>query len=423
MAHVIQTFLSLTGRISLIFFFLYNGMLSAQFSQEALRRHISYLAADKLEGRGTGTPGEKAAAEYVAAEFKKIGLNVCGSMNGYLQDFSFRPSKDPHGGVDTSTRELLTRNVIGFLDNKAEQTLIIGAHFDHLGTGHDGNSLDPEAKGKIHNGADDNASGVAGLLELARIFSTNTQKESVNYLFIAFSGEEHGLFGSKFYADHPCIPNDKIRLMLNMDMIGRLDSTTKKLMVYGVGTSPNLVTMLDGVKQTTGGNLKLITDSSGIGPSDHTSFYLKNIPVLHFFTGQHSDYHKPTDDTEKINFSGQEEVLRYIYLVLELVASEKNLVFTPTRNPKQETPSFKVTLGIMPDYTFEGPGVRIDAVTKGKPASNAGLQKGDVVIGLGELNTSDMHSYMKALGKFHKGDKTKVTFLREGLKQLSDLEF
>jgi S1-C subfamily serine protease len=109
--------------------------------------------------------------------------------------------------------------------------------------------------------------------------------------------------------------------------------------------------------------------------------------------------------------------------VLELVASEKNLVFTPTRNPKQETPSFKVTLGIMPDYTFEGPGVRIDAVTKGKPASNAGLQKGDVVIGLGELNTNDMHSYMKALGKFHKGDKTKVTFLREGLKQLSDLEF
>jgi membrane-associated protease RseP (regulator of RpoE activity) len=206
-------------------------------------------------------------------------------------------------------------------------------------------------------------------------------------------------------------------------MIGRLDSASKKIMVYGVGTSPPLVSILEGVRQTTGGHLKLITDSSGIGPSDHTSFYLKNIPVLHFFTGQHMDYHKPSDDTEKINVAGQEEVLRYIYLVLELVASEKSLVFTPTRNPKQETPSFKVTLGIMPDYTFEGPGVRIDAVTKGRPASNAGLNKGDIILGIGEIETTSMQAYMKALGKFSKGDKTKVSFLREGNRQMVDLQF
>lgn len=423
MVHATPIFSLRIGRISFFLLLLLGQSVFGQFNRESIRRHITFLASDKLEGRGTGTSGEKAAAEYLAAEFKSLGLSYCGNMNTYMQEFKFRAAKDPHGGVDSNAAELITRNVLGFLDNQSNQTIIIGAHFDHLGLGHDGNSLDPEAKGKVHNGADDNASGVAGLLELARVFSGNKQKENVNYLFIAFSGEEHGLFGSKFYADHPCIPSEKIKLMLNMDMIGRLDSVSKKLMVYGVGTSPPLVSLLEGVRQTTGGHLKLVTDSSGIGPSDHTSFYLKNIPVLHFFTGQHTDYHKPSDDTDKINLAGEEEVLRYIYLVLELISAEKNLVFTPTRNPKQDTPSFKVTLGIMPDYTFEGPGVRIDAVTKGKPASNAGLQKGDVVVGIGDLETGDMHSYMKALGKFSKGEKTRVTFLREGSRQVFDLQF
>jgi hypothetical protein len=423
MAPVIPTFSLPTGRISLLLLILLVNNSFGQFSKDAIRRHIAFLADDKLEGRGTGTTGEKAAADYIAAQYKSLGLLVCGPMQNYFQDFSFRPSTDPHGNVDSTAAPLKTRNVVGFLDNKAEQTIIIGAHFDHLGLGHDGNSLEPEAKGKIHNGADDNASGVSGLLELARVLAGNSNQEKVNFLFIAFSGEEHGLFGSKYYADHPCIPAEKVRLMLNMDMIGRLDSASKKIMVYGVGTSPPLVSILEGVRQTTGGHLKLITDSSGIGPSDHTSFYLKNIPVLHFFTGQHMDYHKPSDDTEKINVAGQEEVLRYIYLVLELVASEKSLVFTPTRNPKQETPSFKVTLGIMPDYTFEGPGVRIDAVTKGRPASNAGLNKGDIILGIGEIETTSMQAYMKALGKFSKGDKTKVSFLREGNRQMVDLQF
>lgn len=424
MVPVIPTSLSLTGKISLLFFFCFFAKESrSQFRQDLIKKHISVLADDKWEGRGTGTAGEKAAADYIAAEFKSLGILPCNGISGYFQDFSFKTPKDPHGGVDSAAPKLFTRNVVGYLDNQAAQTIIIGAHFDHLGLGHDGNSLDPEAKGKIHNGADDNASGVAGLLELARVFASNDQKEKVNYLFIAFSGEEHGLFGSKYFADHSCIPLQNVRLMMNMDMIGRLDSTTKKLMIYGVGTSARLVPIIEGVRQTTGGHLKLVTDSSGVGPSDHTSFYLKNVPVLHFFTGQHTDYHKPSDDTEKINVAGEEEVLRYIYLVLELIASEKELPFTPTRNPKQDTPSFKVTLGIMPDYSFEGKGVRIDAVTNGRPAANAGLAKGDVVIAIGEIETLDMHAYMKALGKFSKGDKTTVTFLRAGEKQKTDLSF
>lgn len=193
-----------------------------------------------------------------------------------------------------------------------------------------------------------------------------------------------------------------------MDMIGRLNDSTKKLLIYGVGTSPVLVPLLDSIQS----QFSLKKDSSGIGPSDQTSFYLKDIPVLHFFTGQHSDYHKPSDDANKINYKGEVEVLDYIVKVIEKTFHYEKLPFSKTRNPDTGKSSFKVTMGVMPDYTFEGEGMRIDGVTDGKPASRAGVEKGDIVKKLGGMEVKNVQEYMKALSTFKKGDSTQVEVLR-----------
>jgi len=284
-----------------------------------IKKHIKFLASDKLEGRGTSSIGEDKAALYIADYFKKLNLLPMGSNTiggsienkgsySYFFDFSFKKNPNPH---DTSTAEIKERkakNVVAYLDNGAEYTVVVGAHYDHLGLGHDYNSLDANPQNKIHNGADDNASGTAGVLELARYFSTNNKKEPYNFLFMTFSGEELGLLGSKKWCDNPSYPLAKINYMINMDMVGRFNDSTRKLLVYGVGTAPEWVNILDKTNNT----FSIKKDSAGIGPSDQTSFYLKDIPVLHFFTGQHSDYHKPSDDADKINYEGERKVIDYI---------------------------------------------------------------------------------------------------------------
>ncbi len=327
---------------------------------------------------------------------------------GYFYDFTFKKSLNPH---DTSTADAPVRtgtNVLGYLDNKAPYTIIIGAHFDHLGLGHDGSSLEANSEGMIHNGADDNASGTAGVIELARYFATNKKKEKFNFLFMCFSGEELGLFGSKKYCDNPTIDFANVNYMINMDMIGRLNDSTKKVIVYGVGTAPDWVPIIDRMKS----DFSIKKDSSGIGPSDQTSFYLKNIPVLHFFTGQHSDYHKPSDDADKINYDGEKKILDYIVSIVKETEKLPKLKFMTTRNPQSDSPRFKVTLGIMPDYTFEDKGVKVDGATQGKPAATAGVQKGDIIIQLGEVKINSMQDYMKALSEFKKGDTTTVIVKR-----------
>ena len=301
-------------------------------------------------------------------------------------------------------------DVVGYLDNGAENTVVIGAHYDHLGMGLDHNSLDANPEGKIHNGADDNASGTAGVLELARFFAQNQPKEKFNFLFICFSGEELGLFGSKKFCENPTIDFSKVNYMINMDMIGRLNDSTKKLIIYGVGTAPDWVPMIDKIQS----DFSIKKDSAGIGPSDQTSFYLKNIPVLHFFTGQHADYHKPSDDINKINFIGEKKVLEYIVKIIEETEKLPKLIFQKTKNPDVGARKYKVTLGLMPDYAFEGKGMHIDDVTKGKPASKAGLQKGDIIIKLGEVNVGNVNDYMKALSTFKKEDTTEIIVVRDG---------
>jgi hypothetical protein len=398
--------------ISNIFSFLflsYNYNAQAQqIDAVKVKAHISFLASDDLNGRGTGTADEKKAAEYIAKQFAEIKLQPKGEKGTYLQGYEFTEPANPHATTDTAGKKRTLTNVIGFLDNGAKQTIVIGGHYDHLGLGHDGNSLDANPKEKIHNGADDNASGTAGVIELARYYSNNNKKELYNFLFICFSGEELGLFGSKQYCENPVVPLTDVNMMINMDMIGRLEPTSRKLMIYGVGTAPEFVNLIASIKTT----MNIMTDSAGVGPSDQTSFYLKDIPVLHFFTGQHSDYHKPSDDVDKVNIEGEKEVLEFIVNTISEIEKLPKLKFLKTRSAKSDTPAFKVTLGIMPDYMFSGIGVHIDGVTEGKPAFKAGLLKGDVVVKLGEHTVTDMNSYMKALSMFKKGDTTKVKALR-----------
>jgi hypothetical protein len=387
-------------------------------SDKKLRKHVTYLASDKLKGRGTGTPEERKAAEYIAGQFRKIGLTPKGDQKTYFHQFGFKKSKDPHGGVDENAPQVYSQNVAGYLDNGAEYTIVIGAHYDHLGLGHDHNSLEANSEGKIHNGADDNASGTAGVIELARYFAKNGVKEQHNFLFLCFSGEELGLYGSKKYADYPTIDLSKVSFMLNMDMIGRLNAE-KKLVVGGVGTAPDFVPTIKSLKT----DLSIKLDSAGVGPSDHTSFYLKNIPVLFFFTGQHSDYHKTTDDVEKVNFQGLRQVLETGIQVIESLDKQPKLKFQETKSKEDNTPRFKVTLGIMPDYTYEGEGVRVDGVTDGKPAAKAGMQKGDVIIGLGDLPVKTIQDYMKGLASFKKGDTTKVKVKRDAEEKTLEATF
>ena len=323
--------------------------------------------------------------------------------------------------VDIGEKKRQGHNVIGYIDNAAATTVVLGAHFDHLGYGEDGNSLLRTGEKLIHNGADDNASGTAALIELARILKASKSKNN-NYLFIAFSGEELGLYGSKYFTDHPTIDLKTVNYMINMDMVGRLNDSTKSLAVGGFGTSPAWATVINPNQKKLPFVIKI--DSSGTGPSDHTSFYRKDIPVLFFFTGQHKDYHRPSDDAERINYNGELLIVNYINnLIANINKQNTKLAFTKTREAQVSLAPFKVTLGIMPDYTFSGSGVRADGVTEGRPASKAGLQAGDVIIKLGETVVTSMESYMQALNRLNKGDKAKIIYKRGDKTLESDIQF
>lgn len=386
----------------LLSFLAFSPAFTQRFPEKNIKKHIGFLASDKLKGRGTGSKEEFKAAKYIAKQFKKAGLQPKGDNNTYFHQFGFKKSTDPHGILNENSPQVYSNNVAGFIDNGAPYTIVVGAHYDHLGLGFDHNSLDPNPEGKIHNGADDNASGTAGVIELARYFAENGVKERHNFLFLCFSGEELGLVGSKRWCEFPTVPLESITCMLNMDMIGRVGAENV-LAVGGVGTAPDFVPLID----NTPTDFKIKKDSAGIGPSDHTSFFLKNIPVLFFWTGQHSDYHKPSDDADKINYVGESRLLHYVSRIIDGIdaAPDAKLKFQEVKGTKKEdTPAFKVTLGIMPDYIYEGEGLRVDGVTDGKPAAKAGVQKGDIIVGLGTFDVKNIQDYMKALAAHKKGD-------------------
>lgn len=392
-------------------YFIYGSVWSqAQRIQvDELKRIVYYLASEELQGRGTNTPGEQAAADFLVQEMTRIGLKPYPALGDYQHVFEFSYSANPFLGENAERIQSRGINVVGFLYNGAEKTIVIGAHYDHLGTGELRGSREKEPLGKIHYGADDNASGVAGVLALAEYLANNERTESFNFLFALFSAEELGLIGSKKLVEELEGQLENFVFMINMDMIGRLDPEKKKLYVGGIGTAAEWGMILQDISHS----FEMVYDSSGTGGSDHTSFYRANIPVINFFTGLHDDYHKSSDTPDKLNYEGQAEILEYI---LELIhASEQvgKLTFQETKTRMTGASRFKVAMGIHPDYSWQKPGVKIDGVVEDKPASKAGIMAGDILTKVGDKVIQSIGDYMEVLGKYEPGNEVKVIILRD----------
>jgi Zn-dependent M28 family amino/carboxypeptidase len=290
----------------------------------------------------------------------------------------------------------------------ADETIVIGAHYDHLGYGGDG-SLQPGSK-DIHNGADDNGSGIAVLLEVARRLVALQRPLPRRIVFIAFTAEERGLLGSVQYVKEPVVPLEKTIAMLNMDMVGRLNEN--KLIVHGTGTATELDALVDRLNAQH--EFQIIKKPSGFGPSDHTSFYSKKIPVLHFFTGGHEDYHKPSDDYDKLNVAGMRRVGSLVADAATALAEAK------TRPTYQETKQTAVAggkwpyFGSRPDYAYEKPGVRMDGVAPDSPAERSGIKAGDVIVKFGDAKVATVSDFAAVLSKHKAGDKVPVVVERDG---------
>ena len=321
--------------------------------------------------------------------------------------------------VDIDRKITTGYNIAAYIDNHAPATIIIGGHYDHIGMGKE-NSRNNGLPLQVHNGADDNASGTVAVMELAKYFK-NSDKKNHNYLFLNFSGEEKGLLGSAFFTKSTFFDTTTTSYMLNMDMVGRYDTSKVGFNIIGTGTSPLWDTLIALASKN---DLKIKKNESGFDGSDQMSFYLKNIPVLFFFTGIHPDYHMPTDDIEKINFEAEARIIKFAERIIEITDTIKKMPFSFTKNKKDFTrPSMSVTLGVVPDHSYDGKGLRILGTTPGKTAEKAGLKANDIILKIGEYETTDIMSYMKALGYFKKGDKTKLLVKRGEESLIINVEF
>jgi hypothetical protein len=396
-------------------------------SPDGVHPHSKYLAYHNLDYRAelAVKKGAKGIIFINAGDlasdpkmkFRKIkdaGVPVV-FLKNIPNDAKPKKLKTTSMGVMLKERYIDAFNVVGFKNNNAPYTVVIGAHYDHLGWGAD-NSL-YKGEPAIHNGADDNASGTAGLLELVRFFGADTTYKAANILFVAFSGEERGLLGSKFFVDNTPVSVDGMAYMLNMDMIGRMED--RQLAISGVGTADNWKAALE----LSNCDMDLKLSESGVGPSDHTSFYRKEVPVLHFFTGTHNDYHKPSDDEERINYEGMYNVVNMMVNVIFEMGDKKPRFNKTVDNDARKAPKFSVTMGIVPDYMYESGGVKVDGVTEGKPAANAGVIAGDIIVKMGQVKVTDMYSYMDALSLYKKGDEITVIVLRDGKEQKVMVKF
>lgn len=304
-------------------------------------------------------------------------------------------------------------NVIGLIKGSdptlKDEYIVIGAHYDHIGLGKRNSRSNSDNGDNIHNGADDNASGVAGLIELAKFFSCRKESLKRSLVFIAFSAEELGLIGASYYVDNPKVPLDKTTAMLNMDMIGRLDED--KLTIFGVGSSPEWKSLIN--KSNSTHNFEISLNNSGFAPSDQSVFFAKGIPVLHFFTGIHDDYHTPGDDWEKINSKGQQKVLSLIAgLVLDLNSQPDKVTFSNVEEPKRGSSKFNVYLGTIPDYSNQMEGVKLMGVRDGSPAQKAGLLEDDTIINFNGVAIKNIYDYVYALGDSKPGIPTSLVVIR-----------
>ena len=371
---------------------------------------IRYLSSDGLGGRMTGSPGADSAADYVARRFHEVGLQP--AAVGWFQNFTV--ARDAPAAQHAHVGGLRGKNVIGLLPGRdrvlRNQTVIVGAHYDHLGVGGFG-SLDPDSTGRVHNGADDNASGTAMLIQIASRLAESPPARTV--VFIAFSGEELGLLGSAHYVREPIYPLSGTIAMINLDMVGRLRD--RRLIVYGSGTAKEFSALLDSLNWYTGFDLKAQGD--GYGPSDQSSFYAMGRPVLHLFTDLHEDYHRTTDDWEKINIDGFKRVTNFtVGLVTALANRPSQLTPTPTLPPSftgsADTEGYGAYLGTIPDMSESPGGVRLLGVRAGSPAEKAGLRGDDIITRIGAMEIGDLQAMTNALRSHQPGDTVSIVVRR-----------
>ncbi|MEJ7637934.1 MAG: M20/M25/M40 family metallo-hydrolase [Singulisphaera sp.] len=342
-------------------------------------------------------------------------------------DADLKPRSRPLDGwkldaeVVIERKPVETKNVVGVLEGAgplADETIVIGAHYDHLGHGGLLSGSLAFLSKDIHNGADDNASGTALVIELARRLAKRSDPLPRRVVFIAFSGEERGLLGSAHYVEHPLYPLKSTAMMFNFDMVGRLNEQ-RELTVYGTGTTPGIDTLVDALGKSSGFAIKKIAD--GFGPSDQQSFYVKDIPVLFAFTGTHRDYHRPSDDTERINFPGMERIADFAeLLVLDLARRPERPAFVKVarRGGRGGADPGRVAvsayLGSIPSYDDDNKGVKLSGVREGSPAEKGGLKGGDVIVGFGGKPVATIYDYTESLGRYKPGDTVDVVVKRDG---------
>jgi len=415
---------SLEGRIAVINISSPDGVHphSAYLAYSSLQQRIDTVT--KLGAAGIILINPDGNASDPSPEFRRLAqeatIPVVFINNPAMAKYFKRSRKDVTVNAKIEEQPVVTANVVGFLNKHRANTIVIGAHHDHLGWGNSASRHRGEPA--IHYGADDNASGVSALLELAAYFSQDTLLHDHNIAFIAFGAEEMGLLGSKHWVKNPNVEIEMINYMINMDMIGRMDPEFN-VVINGVGTSDTWSKFLEGKFCY---QIHPTLKPSGVGPSDHTSFYNVGIPVLHFYTGAHDDYHKPSDTPDKINVEGIELIKRYIQSLVISTDELPKLNYQQTDAEDQvrgRSAAFSVTMGVIPDYVNAVKGMLLDGVTTGKPADKAGLKAGDVIIRLDDHEINDIQSYMQALGTFRKGQKVKATYLRAGRERTTEIVF
>jgi len=378
------------------------------FDPGALMAHVGFLASDRLEGRGAGSRGLEHAAEHVASSFREAGLQPGGDDGTYFQAWS-----EPDG---PGRAAVTLRNVIGVLPGTraewARQSVVLGAHYDHLGAGwpdvHAGD------EGQVHNGADDNASGVAVLIEVARALAQQLEPQR-SLVFVAFSGEEWGLCGSCRYAAAPGPhPAAEATAMVNLDTVGRFGEGG--LTVLGSGTADEWVHVARGVGFTTGVQSTCV--AADPGGSDQVAFHEIGVPAVQLFTGAHADYHRPSDDVEKIDADGLAQVATWVRETMVYLSEREEPLTSKLAGaaapaqPAAPAGGRRVSLGTVPSFGHPGPGVLVDDVVAGSPAERAGIRKGDLLLTLGGAELSDLRAYSDALKSHAPGDVIRVRVKR-----------
>jgi len=391
------------------------AQLAAQATTPRAQRildDVKYFASDALQGRLVGTAGNDSAAAYAAREFRRLGLRPGGDSGTFFQRWTIASTT---GTRAANVADRPAHNVVAILpgaDRRLRgQNIVIGAHFDHLGVGRFGDP-NPDTVATLHNGADDNASGTAAVIEIARLLSAARPRPARTIVFVLFDAEEEGSLGSAWYANHPAVSLDSTLAMVNLDMVGRLQAN-RRLLALGALSAAEWRPLLDSVNVPY--HLDVRASGDGWGASDHAAFFAKQRPVLHFFTDVHPDYHRPTDDWDKINADGMAEIASFAAdLVQRLDARPGPLTFVdaPPPAPVAAGSGARPSLGTIPDMASEPGGVLLQGVRAGSAAETAGIRAGDVLVGMGEYNIANLQDFQNALSHFKAGDRVDVRVRR-----------